>query len=60
MHTPKETHNEIKTKRYTFSPASGTDVKKYCCFFNVELQIRFRYQQFQIFLSFMETFFKSN
>ena len=30
-HTPKETNHEIKTKRYTFSLASDTNVEK-CCF----------------------------
>ena len=30
MKTPKETNHEIKTKRYSFSLVSDTDLKKSC------------------------------
>ena len=33
MQTTKETNHEIKTKRYTFSLVSDTDVKKSCFFY---------------------------
>ena len=55
IHTPKKTNDEVKTKRYIFSPVSDVDVEKwYLFFFNVELEIR--HQQFLVFLSFMSTF----
>ena len=45
----KETNREIKTKRYTFSLVSDTDVEKYC----VSGRIKIPYQQFLTLLSFM-------
>ena len=32
IQTPKETNHEIKTKSYTYSLVSDTDVKKSCFF----------------------------
>ena len=45
----KETNREIKTKRYTFSLVSDTDVEKYC----FSGRIKIPYQQFLTLLSFM-------
>ena len=52
IQTPKETNHEIKTKRYTFSLISGTDVEQYC----FACRVKIPYQQFLTFLSFMNIF----
>ena len=51
MHTPKETNDVINTN--AFSLASDGDVEE-SIFFNAELKIL--YQQFLIFLEFMNAF----
>ena len=33
IHTPKKTNDEVKTKRYIFSPVSDVDVEKWYLFF---------------------------
>ena len=53
MHTPKETNDVINTKTNAFSLASDGDVEE-SIFFNAELKIL--YQQFLIFLEFMNAF----
>ena len=49
IQTPKETNHEIKTKRYTFSQVSDTDVKKSC----FSCRVKIPYQQFLTFHGFM-------
>ena len=39
MHTPKETNNEMKTKRSAFSLVSGADVEESAFSFSAELKI---------------------
>ena len=52
MQIPEENNHEIKATRYTFSLVSDTDAEKSCFL----CRVKNPYQQFLIFLSFMNIF----